>query len=39
MGVVKDDHLLINDVIHYALSRNEENSYTAVEIIVRPECN
>ena len=39
MDVVKDDHLLINDVIHYALSRNEENSYTAVEIIVRPECN
>jgi hypothetical protein len=37
MELVKDDHLLINDIIHYAFTNNSQNNM--VEIIVRPECN
>ena len=37
MELVKDDHLLINDIIHYALTNNSQHNM--VEIIVRPECN
>jgi wyosine [tRNA(Phe)-imidazoG37] synthetase (radical SAM superfamily) len=37
MELVKDDHLLINDIIQYAFTNNP--SHNMVEIIVRPECN
>lgn len=37
MELVKDDHLLINDIINYAFTSNPQHNM--VEIIVRPECN